>query len=75
MYTREDLWPIKCPRCFHEFTQHIGRMEAGDKVRCPSCSLNLPHSTRTVPCGFRASARKRIQSLARHDEHREAGLR
>ena len=29
MYTREDLWPIKCPRCFHEFTQHIGRMEAG----------------------------------------------
>ena len=44
MYTHEDLWPIKCPRCFHEFTQHIGRMEAGDRVRCPSCSLDLPHS-------------------------------
>ena len=44
MYDTKDLWPLKCPKCFHEFTENIGHMEVGEKSRCPSCSFNLMHS-------------------------------
>jgi DNA-directed RNA polymerase subunit RPC12/RpoP len=44
MYTSEDLWPIKCPKCFHEFTETIGQMTANENSRCPSCSLKLTRS-------------------------------
>ena len=45
MYEDDDLWPIKCPECLEEFVEKIGRMKAGEKSRCPGCSLNLRHPT------------------------------
>lgn len=41
MYEDTDLWPIKCPECHHEFTEQIGRINAGGKITCPGCSLWL----------------------------------
>ncbi len=41
MYEDTDLWPFKCPNCFHEFTKQIGRVKAGDRVICPDCSTWL----------------------------------
>jgi hypothetical protein len=43
MYGKDDLWPIACPKCRHEFTEKIERLEAGEKSRCPSCRLNVVH--------------------------------
>lgn len=43
MYETDDDWPLKCPECRHEFTENIGRMEAGAKSQCPSCGLNVVH--------------------------------
>ena len=44
MYGNEDLWPLKCSGCRHEFTEKIERMIAENKSRCPECGLNLPRA-------------------------------
>ena len=36
-YRDQDPWPFKCPNCLHEFTEQIGRINAGAQVVCPSC--------------------------------------
>ena len=41
MYEVTDMWPIKCPNCFHEFTEQIGRINSGARIICPSCSTWL----------------------------------
>ena len=33
----QDLWPIKCPHCLHEFKETVGRMKTGADLRCPDC--------------------------------------
>ena len=37
LYEAQDLWPFKCSNCLHEFTEQIGRVQAGAQVVCPSC--------------------------------------
>jgi hypothetical protein len=37
LYEAYDPWPFKCSNCLHEFTEQIGRVQAGAQVVCPSC--------------------------------------
>ena len=37
MYENENLWPFKCLNCLNEFTEQIGRINAGFQVVCPEC--------------------------------------
>src|SRR3954466_6248146 len=68
MYTSEDLWPIKCPKCFHEFTETIGQMMANEDSRCPSCSLKLTRSREQFAIVLTQARAGGVQSLARYDE-------
>jgi rubredoxin len=40
MYEDTDVWPIKCANCGYEFTEEIGRIEAGDEIGCPECGTD-----------------------------------
>jgi hypothetical protein len=41
MYENEDLWPLKCSHCLHEFTEKVGWLKTNTSVRCPDCkSIN-----------------------------------
>jgi hypothetical protein len=54
----DDLFPIKCPDCKHEFHEKIGRMKAGGAVRCPDSACNLE-------IGLRAEQFSRELEIAR----------
>jgi hypothetical protein len=48
MYEDEDLWPIKCPSCGHEFTEKIGWLKTATVYRCSGaggCNVTLRHPT------------------------------
>jgi predicted Zn-ribbon and HTH transcriptional regulator len=44
MYEDHDLWPVKCPRCAHGFTETIGRIKSRLVSSCPRCSSDFAHS-------------------------------
>jgi hypothetical protein len=44
MYDDHDLWPIKCPRCTHGFTETIGRIKSRLVSSCPRCTSDIAHS-------------------------------
>lgn len=44
MYTSKDLWPIKCSKCLHEFTETVEQMVANAYSQCPRCRLVLTRS-------------------------------
>jgi hypothetical protein len=48
MYQDKDLWPVKCPECHEEFVAEVGRMKAGEQLRCPAkyCALSFWYPTR-----------------------------
>ncbi len=41
MYEDTDFWPFKCPNCRNEFTEQVGRINAGGQVICPQCRIWL----------------------------------
>ena len=43
MYDDHDLWPIKCPKCDHGFTECIGGVKTRLVSTCPMCSLDFAH--------------------------------
>ena len=46
MYEDNYPWPIKCGTCLNEFSQEIGRMKAGEELRCPSCKVQFVYSVK-----------------------------
>jgi hypothetical protein len=44
MYDDHDLWPIRCPRCAHGFTETIGRIKSHLVSTCPGCSSDFAHN-------------------------------
>ena len=48
MYKDKDLWPVKCPECHEEFVAEVGRMKAGEKLKCPAkyCAVNFWYPTK-----------------------------
>ncbi len=40
-YKDTDLFPIRCPRCFHDFKKQVGGLKAGREIWCPSCGATL----------------------------------
>jgi hypothetical protein len=43
MYEDKDPWPIKCPECHEEFVAEVGRIKAGERIKCPGvdCTLSV----------------------------------
>lgn len=42
----QDLWPIKCPYCLHEFKETVGRMKTGADLRCADCGTNIRYEVK-----------------------------
>lgn len=43
MYDDDDLWPVKCPKCAHGFSDTIGRIKSRLASSCPKCSSDFAH--------------------------------
>jgi hypothetical protein len=37
MYDDQDVWPIKCAGCLHEFTKTVAELRSGRSIHCPAC--------------------------------------
>jgi hypothetical protein len=43
MYDDDDSWPVKCPRCYHGFTESVGAIKSRLASSCPVCSFDFAH--------------------------------
>jgi len=51
MYEDDDLWPLKCPECLEEFSEKIGRIKTGERIKCPGADCTI--SVRYPPEQFK----------------------
>jgi transposase-like protein len=44
----DDDFPVKCPKCFKEFHEKVGRIKSSLRCICPDCGLRMTYQTEEI---------------------------